>query len=206
MANELNEIQTGSRRIHPETTLFWFTFFWITIGWRWWSQATPNFDVVDYPLEPENLFLKFFICASLFMLIAGGQFLICHLFWIFVQDSGGDLSAFSQLCSISNCSVLIFDQKFHGYYIHGKAQWEKSDLPLMWLYRNIANEQNLASEGKNTRSFGQDGNRLLPRNNSCNFSTQTEQITTYEIYMQPWFREQIDNNWAFKDQKKQLDK
>ena len=37
VANELNELQTGSRKIHPETTLLWFSFFWITVGWRWWA-------------------------------------------------------------------------------------------------------------------------------------------------------------------------
>jgi meckelin len=154
VANELNELQTGSRKIHPETTLLWFSFFWITVGWRWWAQSTPIFEVVDNPLEPENLFLKFFICSSLFMLIAGVQFIICHLMWVCMQENGGDASGFSQLCSVSNCSVLIFDQKFHGYYIHGKATWGKSDIPLAWLYEKMQEEPRNNSTG-NTRSFGE---------------------------------------------------
>ncbi len=33
IANELNELQVEYRKISPETTLIWFSFFWIAIGW-----------------------------------------------------------------------------------------------------------------------------------------------------------------------------
>lgn len=36
--------------------------------------------------------------------------------------------------------------------------------------------------------------------------TQSRQITTYEIYLQPWFRERIDEAWSsFKSKDKQSD-
>ena len=33
VANELNELQVETRKIQPETTLIWFSFLWIAIGW-----------------------------------------------------------------------------------------------------------------------------------------------------------------------------
>jgi hypothetical protein len=33
IANEVNELQSQQRSISPETTLIWFLFFWVGIGW-----------------------------------------------------------------------------------------------------------------------------------------------------------------------------
>jgi len=33
IVNEFNELSTGMRRIHPETTLIWFIFFYVSLGW-----------------------------------------------------------------------------------------------------------------------------------------------------------------------------
>ena len=33
VANEFNELQTEMRKIHPATTLIWFTAFYIGLGW-----------------------------------------------------------------------------------------------------------------------------------------------------------------------------
>lgn len=48
------------------------------------------------------------------------------------------------LCSVSNISLLIMDEHFHGYYIHGKAPWGKSDLVLADLQEKLDSE----AEGK----------------------------------------------------------
>lgn len=37
------------------------------------------------------------------------------------------------MCTLANCSVLIMTDSFSGYYIHGRAPWAKSDLPMAWL-------------------------------------------------------------------------
>lgn len=33
IVNEFNELSTGMRRINPETTLIWFIFFYVALGW-----------------------------------------------------------------------------------------------------------------------------------------------------------------------------
>lgn len=37
VANEVNEVQSQQRKISPETTLIWFTFFWVGIGWQFYA-------------------------------------------------------------------------------------------------------------------------------------------------------------------------
>jgi hypothetical protein len=48
----------------------WFAWFWIGIGWKWWAQTNPDSERDENLLEPMNPFLKFFVCASLMLVIA----------------------------------------------------------------------------------------------------------------------------------------
>ncbi len=47
---------------------------------------------------------------------------------------------FMDLCSVANISLLLMDENFHGYYIHGQAPSGNSDLPLSDLMINLASE------------------------------------------------------------------
>jgi hypothetical protein len=64
------------RKISPETTLIWFTFFWVALGWRYIAQTNPDFDKYDHPFEPVNPFLKFFLCAFLILAVAAVQLIL----------------------------------------------------------------------------------------------------------------------------------
>ena len=44
------------------------------------------------------------------------------------------------LCSVANISVLIMDQYYHGYYLHGKAPWGRSDLIMSELKEKLDSE------------------------------------------------------------------
>lgn len=179
MVNELNERQCESRRIWPETTLFWFSWFWIGLGWRWVAQTNPDMEVVNNPLEPVNMYLSFFLCSFIFLCVAFVQYGI-YLTISTISENGTFCTELSYLCSIANCSVLLMDEEYHGYYIHGKAPWVngKSDIPLSWLYQNLANES--IGNGTKSRVFGIDEQRMAGPND--------KRVTTYEIYMQPWFQ------------------
>lgn len=136
IANELNEIQTEERIIPPETTFVWFAFFWVGLGWEYIAQTNPELKNVDNPLEPYNMFLKFFWGAFIFISIA-----ICQLVLKFVQKLfGNKVVEFSDLCCVANCSIIILTEKFHGFYIHGHAPWKRSDLPMAWLKEELDHE------------------------------------------------------------------
>lgn len=138
VANELNELQFEHRRINPETNLIWFSFFWVGLGWQYFSQSNPNFDTEYNPLEPSNMFLRFFWASFLFVVIAAVQYVL-YAFDIMVNSSA--LAKFTDLCTVANCSVFLMASYFHGYYIHGRAPWEQSDLPAAWLKKELDNEK-----------------------------------------------------------------
>ena len=83
------------------------------------------------------------------------------------------------LCSVSNISVLMMDEAFHGYYIHGKAPWGRSDLVMRELKENVDRE----AEGQGRR-------RGLPSMTLANMTggmrvlgnNLNQEIQTFEIY------------------------
>lgn len=95
-----------ARRIYPETTLFWFAWFWIGLGWRWTAQTNPDVQVVNNPLEPVNIYLTFFVASFIMLSIAAVQFLI-YLMKSYISENGTFSTEFSFLCSIANTSILV---------------------------------------------------------------------------------------------------
>jgi|688.fasta_scaffold293271_2 hypothetical protein len=72
----------------------------------------------------------------------------------------------------------MLTQNNYGYYIHGKAPWGESDLPLSWIKRELDNEK-------------------LGNQKSRQFSEQVEQsdnsvISTYEIFVSEKMRQEYD--------------
>jgi len=76
------------------------------------------------------MFLKFFIVTFLFLSISGVMFLI-HNFLNFLEGSA--ISSFVDLCTLANISLVMMEEHAYGYYIHAKAPWGSSDIPLDWL-------------------------------------------------------------------------
>lgn len=116
IANEVNELTVEMRKIKPETTLIWFAFFWIGIGWQYISQTNPDFQKIPIEQEPQNDFLKFFLVAFIFICIAIGQLI---LYWFVAGTTGSDSVSFTNLCSVANISILFLEYRNYGYYIHG---------------------------------------------------------------------------------------
>lgn len=137
LANEFNELQTEYRYIKPETTLIWFAFFIKALGWEFVAEADPDMNVTDNYLIPINYVLKFFLSAFIFLCIMAAQYLVEALNSYFSSLKFQD---FMDLCSVSNISILIMDENFHGYYIHGKAPWQQSDLTLAELKAKLDSE------------------------------------------------------------------
>lgn len=121
VANEYNEITSEARKIQPETTLIWFAFLWIGLGWQWIAQTNPDFEEENNPLVPFNIYLKFFLAAFLFTCIASTQYLL----FLFTSSCVGEtaIQRFVDLCTLANCSFLCMQNNYHGFYIHGKAPW-----------------------------------------------------------------------------------
>lgn len=63
---------------------------------------------------------------------------------------------FVDLCSIANISVFIFDQRIHGYYIHGESTGGQADVSTRDLKENLDNET--MGESRNRGMLSQEPN------------------------------------------------
>ena len=178
IVNELSELSTGQRTVPPETTLFWFIFFFLSLGWQWIAQYNPYWFEVEYPKQPFNEFFKFFLSSFLILCIVTVQVIINR---IQAQTDDPDSVNFADLCILANCSVLIMTGRYHGYYIHGKAPWGKSDLPMSWLKMELDME---AENRRKPRAMGAEA--------EMDVAESSRYGNTYEIFMQPNFRDNFD--------------
>ena len=99
---------------------------------------------------------------------------------ILTQTDDPDSLNFADLCTLANCSVLIMSDKYKGFYIHGKAPWEKSDLPMAWLKMELDLEAENRRRPRAIAAEAAGGNQSQHGGN------------TYEIFMQPNFRDNFD--------------
>jgi len=70
------------------------------------------------------------------------------------------------LCSILNISILIFDESFHGYYIHGRSPYGQAEISAAKLKKAL----NYEASGK-----GQ----------IRGMSDENPELQTFEIYLPP---------------------
>jgi hypothetical protein len=107
-------------------------------GWEYASLYDPmvRFEATR---SDESYVLMFFLFTLVFM-VSGVilylfRYIISFLFPLKYVN-------FVDLCSVANISVFMFDEKFHGYYIHGESPANSSDVTLDTLKRALDNEGN----------------------------------------------------------------
>lgn len=132
LINELNELQCY-KVISTEFTLLAYAFFMDGIGFRYFSSQNPYFDNKPHK-SPENYVLNFFITAIVMYVIGIAQYLFRYLIknWFPLP-----YEEFTDLCSISNISVLMFDSEYKGYYIHGRSPYGQSEVASSELVKSI---------------------------------------------------------------------
>lgn len=47
------------------------------------------------------------------------------------------IEEFTDLCAISNISVLMFDSEFRGYYIHGRSPYGQAEVTSSDLIKSL---------------------------------------------------------------------
>jgi len=47
---------------------------------------------------------------------------------------------FIDLLSLSNISMIIFDESYHGYYVHGRSVHPYADTDMIDISHNLAKE------------------------------------------------------------------
>lgn len=85
----------------------------------------------------ENWVIFFFVSTLVMYTIAGiqygGRYLVKKWFPLPTEE-------FTDLCSVTNISVLIFDDSFGGYYIHGRSPYGFTEISTENLRRSLEQE------------------------------------------------------------------
>ena len=76
--------------------------------------------------------LHFFVTALIIYAIG----IIQYVFWYLPPVRNNfpmKHDEFTDLCSIANISVLMFDETYHGYYIHGRSPYGQAEVSIEML-------------------------------------------------------------------------
>lgn len=118
LLNELNELQTY-KLIQTDFTLIVYGIVMEGFGIKYYISYSA--DLVTVPTNtPNNYVLFFFVTACLIYIIAAIQYVFRYVVKGKFPLKTDELV---DLCSITNISILIFDESFHGYYIHGRSPY-----------------------------------------------------------------------------------
>jgi len=135
LINELNEL--GSYRlISSNLTFFIYALVMEGLGVRYWTNEDPTLSLVKTNSD-ENWVIFFFVSTLVMYTIAGvqygGRYLLKRWFPLKTEE-------FTDLCSISNISVMLFDDSFGGYYIHGRSPFGGTEISSEMLRRSLKME------------------------------------------------------------------
>lgn len=125
------------------------------------------------------MFLKFFLCSFIMWCIVLVQYILVRISWV-IENS--QVSNFTDICSVANVSVLIMTDQVHGYYIHGKAAWDRSDIPMATLKLKLDHELK-GYTGIQSRDFNP--------NATVNNKEKIFPTTTFEIYLTEKFQKEL---------------
>mgnify|MGYP001005826267 CR=1 FL=1 len=123
LLNELNELQTY-RIISGELTLIIYAVLMEGFGFKHWVTHDPDLNLSDTN-SPANYTLFFFVTTLLMYTIATvqyvGRYILGSCFPL-------ETTQICDLASMCNLSILIFNETFHGYYIHGRAPCGQAEI------------------------------------------------------------------------------
>jgi len=135
LVNELNELQSY-KIISTNVTLFLYGLFMEGFGLRYWTNFDPELMTTRNNAE-ESWVIFFFVSTLVMYSIAAvqyvGRYAVKKWFPLKTEE-------FTDLCSVTNISVMIFDDSFGGYYIHGRSPYGFTEISSEKLRRSLEQE------------------------------------------------------------------
>ena len=158
VANQFNALQS-KRVISLYFSFCWLILLYYKCKWSYREIQVPSTKYHEH--SPVNFIIRHFL-ASIIVIGSGAiQYIIVRALQLWIPLKKQE---FLDLCSVSNISVFLLDEKLHGYYIHGQAPFGKADANFDELLRFLDEER----KGK-VRSRG--------------FSQGEEDTQSYELYI-----------------------
>ncbi|KAI8612035.1 Meckelin [Chytriomyces sp. MP71] len=136
MANQWHSIQV-IRKVSIEFQLI--SMYFILDGLSVQYAATPQPNIHDLSPGARNPVLIFALDALIWMGLAGMQ--LAYRFLIYDRFYRDRLLQYADLLSVANISMIVFDEKRHGYYIHGRSVHHSSDTHFADLNECLRKEE-----------------------------------------------------------------
>jgi len=137
IARKWNKIQT-KRKTNIEFTILCIVYILLGQGFDQNAKNSPN--PVDAEGGYNNTILRFANTVWWWLLLASLQWLwnfLCYERY-FVEPPS---QYFLDLCTMANVSMLIMDEKYHGYYLHGRSPFEYADCSVVEMIGDLKKEE-----------------------------------------------------------------
>ena len=105
--------------------------------WNQFAQMSPNSAWVNN--SPESMHLRYFITTFVLVVTGLVHYFLCRILNLILIPL--KKNEFLDLCSVVNISVIILDDKLHGYYIHGQSPIIKADTNFSELIQFLEEER-----------------------------------------------------------------
>ncbi|CAM9570287.1 unnamed protein product [Lampetra planeri] len=147
VANEWNELQTV-RKLSPMLQLFAVLLFLKVVGFENLGLRELKVTLLPAPNADEaswSRILRFGVASSVWLIVGAVQVIFNTIIYErFVEDK---IRQFVDLCSMSNVSILILENRCFGYYIHGRSVHGRADTNMEDMHVNLKKEEeNLCSQ------------------------------------------------------------
>ena len=102
-------------------------------GLKYFDSYDPDFNR-DATNSPRNFALFFFVTA----VVVYGLGIMQYAFFMLAKPVRPlKTESFVDLCSVCNISVLMFDETYQGYYIHGVSPYGYSEISSEKLRKSL---------------------------------------------------------------------
>lgn len=137
VANEWAELQT-IRKTDIRFTLIFLAF--ILIGMREQNNATQQPELSDKSDGDHNTAFRFGNTGFYWLLLSFGQY--AWKFFIAERYLGEPPERlFIDFCTLAKVSVIVLDEKFHGYYLHCRSPHQYADGTMTELVQMLHKEE-----------------------------------------------------------------
>eukprot|EP01036_Dinobryon_divergens_P025710 gene25710-34287_t len=137
VANEWAELQT-IRKTNLKFTLFFMSFLMVAQSLQYNGALWPELE--DKTEGPFNVILRFANTTFFWLLISYGQYLLKYLVYEqFIVEPPEQI--FIDFCTIAKISMIVLDEKYHGYYLHCRSPHQYADATMSELVEMLHKEE-----------------------------------------------------------------
>lgn len=147
MANEWSELATV-RRVSTALTYVSLSLILVSLNQRWVASPRPTTSDLSVD-ESQNLnpALQFAVAAFWFLILVIGQLAYVYLIAErFIEPS--PVLRFVDLCTVAKISMVVLDERYHGFYLHCDAPYDFADGDMRQLVLSLTDEAGTVRAGR----------------------------------------------------------